>query len=87
MFGTSLTGLCIAALAGVGAYFAWASSKALALFLGVVCFIAAGVATLTAFLGALGLFFKLMPFIFLALGLWLVWRALSKEEKTTISTR
>lgn len=81
MFGTSLTALIIAALAGVGAYFAWSENRAVSIGLGVVCVVASAVAVLMAFLGTLALVFKLLPLVVLVIGVWFVWRAIDSEEK------
>lgn len=77
MFESTLTALVIAVLAAVASYFSWSSNKAVSLGCGVVCVIASLFALLFAFLGAVVLAFKLLPLVVLAVGGYLVYRAVS----------
>lgn len=80
MFESTLTAIVIAVLAAVAAYFSWNSNKAISLASGVVCVIASLFALLFAFLGAVVLAFKLLPLLLLAVGAFLVYRAVTKNS-------
>lgn len=80
MFETTLTATIIAAVAAAIAYFTWNTNKAVASLAAVVCLVAASVAVLTGFLGAVVLVLRIIPVLLLALGIWIAWKVFSSRS-------
>ena len=78
--GTTITAIVIAVLAGVGAFYSWDRNRGLAAGLAVVTLLAGAIGTLGAFAAALGLFFRLLPILFVVLGVWLVYRYIKSRR-------
>lgn len=78
--GTTITAIVIAVLAGVGAFYSWDRNRGLAAGLAVVTLLAGAIGTLGAFVAALGLFFRLLPILFVVLGVWLVYRYIKSRR-------
>lgn len=78
--GTTLTAIIIAVLAGVGAFYSWDRNKGLAMGLAVVTLLAGAVGTIGAFIAALGFLLKILPILFVALGVWLIVKIARKDR-------
>lgn len=78
--GTTVTAIVIAALAGVGTYYSWNENRGLSTGLALVTLIAGIVGTIGAFMAAVGLFFRLLPLIFVVLGVWLLFKLLTRDK-------
>lgn len=83
----TVTTIVIAVLAGVGAYTAWSSNKALSLGLAALTAFAGALGVIGAFLWALGMLFKLLPLVLLAFGIWLIYRNVTREDPDSTPTR
>ncbi|MGO1950044.1 MAG: hypothetical protein ACTH1D_10440 [Mycobacteriaceae bacterium] len=80
MFGTAITTLILGALSGLGAWWAWEQNrKGLSVALGALTLIFAVVAISTAFAGAVGVIFKVLPFLLIALVAWLGFKQLQNK--------
>ncbi|MGD7002009.1 hypothetical protein [Corynebacterium halotolerans] len=80
MFGTTITAIVIAALAGLATFYSWDRNKGLSAVLAIVTAVASAVAILFAFVGALAVIFKILPIVLLVFGLWLIWRVFLKKS-------
>ena len=83
----TVTAIVIAVLAGLGAYAAWSSNKALSLGLAALTALAGALGVIGAFLWALGVVFKLLPLALLAFGVWLIYRNVTREDADRTPTR
>lgn len=81
--GTTMTSIIIAILAGIGTFYTWNEHKGLSMLLAVVTLVAGLIGTLGAFIAALSLFFKLLPVIFVALGVYLIIKVTQKNSPTS----
>ena len=80
MFGTFITSLIIAALGGVAAFYSWRQNSLVALASAGVCVIASIIAVITGLASTVAVVFKLLPWLLLALGIWLVYRLVSNRK-------
>ena len=80
MFGTFITSLIIAALGGAAAFYSWRQNSMVALASAAVCLIASGIAVITGLASTVAIVFKLLPWLLLALGIWLVYRMLTTRN-------
>ena len=78
--GTTVTAIIIAALAGVGTYYSWNDNRGLSIGLAAVTLIAGIVGTIGAFFATVSLFFSLLPLLFVALGIWLLFKLLTRDN-------
>ena len=80
MFGTFITSLIIAVLAGGVAFYSWRQNSMVALASAAVCLIASVIAVITGLASTVAIVFKLLPWLLLALGIWLVYRVLTSRN-------
>lgn len=85
--GLTTTAIVIAVLAGIGTYYSWNNNKGLSMGLALVTAIAGAVGTIGAFFWALGVVFKLLPLILLALGVWFIYRHLTRKDEDSVAPR
>lgn len=84
MFGTTVTATVIAALAGLATYYSWDRNRLLSALLAVVTALSAAVAVIFAFVGALAIFLRILPTLLLLLGLWLVWKVITRDKRERV---
>ena len=80
MFGTFITSLIIAALGGAAAFYSWRQNAMVALISAGVCLLASVVAVITGLASTVAVVFKLLPWLLLALGIWLVCRMITNRN-------
>lgn len=80
MFGTFITSLIIAALGGAAAFYSWRQNVLVALISAGVCLLASVVAVITGLASTVAVVFKLLPWLLLALGIWLVYRMITNRN-------
>lgn len=74
MLGTTIIASVIAFLGGAAAYYSWNQNKAISVVAALIGTIAAAVAVILAFVGAVLLIFRIIPILLLVGLLWLLWR-------------
>lgn len=80
MFGTFITSLIIAALGCAAAFYSWRQNAMVALISAGVCLLASVVAVITGLASTVAVVFKLLPWLLLALGIWLVYRMITNRN-------
>lgn len=80
MFGTFITSLIIAALGGAAAFYSWRQNAMVALISAGICLVASIIAVITGLASTVAVVFKLLPWLLLALGIWLVYRMLTNRN-------
>lgn len=80
MFGTFITSLIIAALGGAAAFYSWRQNAMVALISAGVCLVASIIAVITGLASTVAVVFKLLPWLLLALGIWLVYRMITNRN-------
>lgn len=81
MFKTVLITLILAVLAGAGGWFGWRDNKALSVFLWIAALVCAVISLTTAFVGAVGVIFKILPIIVIVAAVYvLVRRAVNDRD-------
>ena len=80
MFGTFITSLIIAVLGGAAAFYSWRQNALVALISAGVCLLASVVAVITGLASTVAVVFKLLPWLLLALGIWLVYRMITNRN-------
>ena len=80
MFGTFITSLIIAALGVAAAFYSWRQNAMVALISAGVCLVASIIAVITGLASTVAVVFKLLPWLLLALGIWLVYRMITNRN-------
>ncbi len=86
MLETTIIASVIALLGGAAAYYGWRNHKLVSLLGGAIGIIAAAVAIIGAFIGALAVIFKIIPVLILAGLIWLLWRIFGNRSTDSSPT-
>lgn len=77
---TTITLIVIAVLAGAAAYYSWGRNRAVSIASGAICLVTSAIATIAAFVWALGVIFKIIPILLLVAAIWIVYKAFTADK-------
>lgn len=82
MLETTIIASVIALVGGAAAYYGWQNHKLVSIIGGAVGIVAAAVAIIGAFIGALAVIFKLIPILILVGIIWLLWKIFGSRSSS-----
>ncbi len=80
MLQTTIIASVIALLAGLATFYGWQHNKVIAVVTALVCAVSAAVAVIVAFAGTVVMIMRIIPILLLVFGIWLVWKAATRER-------